>query len=281
MTTKIQPHSYSFFRAILIGLLLCGPGCKTTSMIGRNPSSTILPNWVLLGIDQDMNIKGVPDENCLQKYMEQWVPQKSEDPEPFLAKRVLEVAEAMRIDPYIFAGLIQQESGDFVADTGRNGVGLTQMTNVAIRDACTALEGTNCTKAQANPKYLEVWESLFAAAVKESISDLDFRYYYPWRSECFLYEHRCEADCGIDNKCMIKIRDKLFRSYRINLIMGAFTLVNKLGEAKAKHPSLKGSELYKSALVLYNGHEIHKFKYAREIMKRHVPAILRACPPVQ
>ncbi len=263
-------------------------GCKTAptqtttldTPAERSPANTNLPHWTLRGLDDDQNLNGVPEVNCLQKYMDKLVTKKPEDPEPFLAKRVLEVSEAMRIDPYIFAGLIQQESGDFVADTGRNGVGLTQMTNIAIRDACVALEGTTCQKAQANPKYLETWESLFEAGIKSVHYTNDFRSYYPWRSQCIFYKHSCESNCGIDNACMIKIRQHLFQSFKTNLVMGAFTLRNKLGEAKAKRPSLKGSALYLEALELYNGHPSHQVKYAKAIMNRHAPAIIKACPPV-
>lgn len=261
----------------------------TGSLVDREPSSP--PPWALAGLGEEVySIRKPPNVSCLQKYINKVATDRNKKPaSQNLAKWISTAAQLARIDTVIFTALIRQETGHFASTDSVNGVGITQMTGNTIWDTCHALEGTRCSKPLANPEYLDTWEDHFEKGVLKLYgSGKNFRKYYPWRraptfnSQCKTHEFNqntdCNRACGITPECMKGIRSIIHKDSRTAILLGTFTLANKLADARRKNPTASLKALYRIGLQLYNGHATYKKNYAKKILDVYAPDIIKHCP---
>lgn len=263
----------------------------TNSLLDRAPSSPPPPPWVLSGLGEEVySIRKPPSVACIQKYInEVAADHKKTPPSQNLAKWISTAAQLARIDTAIFTALIRQETGNFTSTDSGNGVGITQMTGNTIWDTCHALEGTGCEKPLANPEYLNDWEDHFEKGVLKLYGPgRNFRTYYPWRraakfnSSCKTYHFdkktNCNRACGITASCMKGIRSIIHKDSRTAILLGTFTLANKLADARRRYPNAGLKTLYRMGLELYNGHFKYKKHYATKILDVYAPDIIKQCP---
>lgn len=224
------------------------------------------PEWNLRGLDKTYILFEKPDPACLQHYVDKVSNGKAD---PHLVERIYEATNAYGLDGTLFLGLLYQESGDFIPDRGVNGTGLTQMTQIAIKDTCHALEATDCKKPYANPAYEDIWSEKMNNALAALYDTSSPEAYYPWKRFCAPVSNaaRCTESCGITATCVDQIKTAMMKDNRVNLNLGALTLLNFMGVAQ-KHVVGSLEQKYRYALREYNGHPVNKKTYAQNIFKK-------------
>jgi len=235
------------------------------------------PEWTLSRLDGTFILYDAPSQSCLQNYVNQISGGRAKKD---LVEDVYHTAKAYGLDPVIFLGLIYVESGNFVADRTGGGTGVTQMTNVAIRDACHALETTDChyKKRFANPEYEEIWKNKMNSALATIYETNRPEDYYPWELYCSSRPaDRCNETCGINARCLGEIKTAMMKDNRVALNLGGLTLLNFMGVANKRLSKSALAERYRYALREYNGHPENKRAYPGKVFSR-VEAFRKACP---
>lgn len=301
--------------------LLTSPGCATTTQndtVDNSDRSPADAEWIqfsentrfelpgvagrLIGLGKSHILFGKPSSSCLQSFIDQKIQAtqklyKNGDVgdypgDPNLAENIILAAEAAGIDPYIFAGIVHQESGDFIPRKNGGGSGLTAMTGIAVTDACYKIETDECKVSLSNPDYQKRWDEKAAELVSALFPDSKTEAEYPWNKYCTTPpKNFCESrtingikkyTCGISDACMKQIRNGVYKNNRTSLLMGSFTFMNilaaSLGSENEKGEKLKQS--YIKALRNYNGHPDHMIAYPGNVMSK-LNAIKKRCPPLK
>ncbi|RYZ66665.1 MAG: hypothetical protein EOP09_12310 [Proteobacteria bacterium] len=247
----------------------------TFEAVSSDETANLPPEWTLAKLDGTFTLYEVPNLQCVQGLMDRVSQGKAKKN---LAQNTAAAARAYGLDPVVFLGLIYQESGDFSSKRTSGGTGVTQMTNVAIRDACHALETTDCPHAtrMANPAYEEIWKKKANDALSTLYRTERPADFYPWEKYCsHRPANRCSKSCGITPACFNQIKNAIQRDDRVGLNLGALTFLNFMGVAQ-KHP---GSlmQKYRYALKEYNGHAVNKRTYAAKVFSK-VELLRKSCP---
>lgn len=238
------------------------------------------PQWSLSGLEKSfIYYSNVPTQQCLQEAVDRISGEFSggDKASSTLVSEIFKVARAYGLDPIIFLGLVNQESGDFKPHDGVNGTGVAQLTAISIRDACHTLETTDCEvykkEDYANGSYEEIWKHKTHASISALFNvSSNYESYYPWRRYCqkdpLQKIDRCNAKCNISADCVAKIDKAMMADNRVNLNLAGLNLLNFLGQAEKNMPGASMKDKYRSALEHYNGNPKHKKAYPTNIFNK-------------